>query len=167
MKQIADRFWSKVDIRGPDECWPWLAAKSEGGYGFFSVGYTMRNAHRVAYALARGIDPATLDSTIHVLHSCDNRPCCNPAHLHDGTNAINMAEKASRGRCADFRGERHPNAVLTNRVVQRIRELAGTGYSYAKIGAEIGTDESNVGLIVRGKAWAHVPRLVRRTRIKI
>lgn len=29
-----ERFWTKVDVRGPDECWPWLAAITDG-YGRF------------------------------------------------------------------------------------------------------------------------------------
>lgn len=27
------RFWSHVDIGGPDDCWPWLASCKPSGYG--------------------------------------------------------------------------------------------------------------------------------------
>ena len=30
-----ERFWSKVDRQGPDECWEWQAGRSEKGYGWF------------------------------------------------------------------------------------------------------------------------------------
>jgi len=32
------RYWSKVDVRGLDECWPWIGLITRKGYGFFSVG---------------------------------------------------------------------------------------------------------------------------------
>ena len=33
VRTLAERFWEKVDKRGPDECWLWTAAKKDGGYG--------------------------------------------------------------------------------------------------------------------------------------
>lgn len=52
----------------------------------------MIKSHRMAYALTNG--PPEND----VLHRCDNRPCCNPAHLWDGTQADNMADMVAKGR---------------------------------------------------------------------
>lgn len=84
------RFWSKVDRRGPDECWPWLAAKSATRYGVFDK----TRAHRVAYALTHGLIP---EGRI-VCHRCDNPPCCNPAHLWLGTPKDNTADMVAKGR---------------------------------------------------------------------
>ena len=42
-------FWSKVDIRGPDECWEWQAGKT-GGYGEFHIGAEIFYAHRSSSA---------------------------------------------------------------------------------------------------------------------
>lgn len=33
-----------------------------------------------------------------ILHKCDNPPCFNPEHLHQGDNSKNMSEMWSRGR---------------------------------------------------------------------
>lgn len=33
-----------------------------------------------------------------VLHTCDNPPCCNPAHLYRGTALDNARDRDTRGR---------------------------------------------------------------------
>jgi hypothetical protein len=56
-----DRFWAKVDRRGADECWPWLAYRSADGYGRFNADRRKpENAHRIAYRLVIGPIPAGL-----------------------------------------------------------------------------------------------------------
>lgn len=94
------RFFSKVDVRGDDECWPWTACccahgKARLGYGRFGLfrGRVM-TAHRVSYLLAVGEVPDHL----FVCHDCDNPPCCNPAHLWAGTGKQNAADRDAKGR---------------------------------------------------------------------
>jgi hypothetical protein len=88
------RFWEKVDRRDPDECWPWHGAKVNG-YGHIWSGGRMQKASRVALELTlkRALGVAEL-----ALHSCDNPPCCNPAHLRAGTNSDNTRDMVERGR---------------------------------------------------------------------
>lgn len=94
MKPLAERFWEKVDVRGPDECWPWKAGKIKKGYGLISIHGRSQLAHRVAYELVKGPIPADLD----VLHDCDFPPCCNPRHLWPGTHTDNMQDCIAKGR---------------------------------------------------------------------
>ncbi len=88
-----DRFWAKVDRSGPG-CWPWMGAHNPRGYGNFAIGDMTVRASRMAWELSFGPIPDGL----WVLHTCDNPPCCNPAHLFLGTHAANMADMKAKGR---------------------------------------------------------------------
>lgn len=125
---LATRFWAKVDRRGPDECWPWLAVTNHGGYGMVSVDNVMRRAHRVAWELVNGPIP----EGIKVLHRCDVRACCNPGHLFLGTQRANIDDMVAKGRgrtkapaCKyghPAEGNRYPSGPCRPCAVRRKRE---------------------------------------------
>jgi len=78
-------------------CWLWIGPvfPRRGGYGAFSAGpFIMQRAHRVAWQLY--CNP--IDKAQHVLHKCDNVSCVNPQHLFLGNQALNMRDKALKGR---------------------------------------------------------------------
>lgn len=81
---LEERFWSLVDCRGPDECWPWLG-KLSAGYGHISINNANRPAHRVAYELTYEAIPRELDAD----HKCRNRACVNPDHIQPATRSMN------------------------------------------------------------------------------
>lgn len=84
------RFWDKVDMRQPDECWPWKGAHTSGGYGTFwpTRGRTW-TAHRFAYHLVYGIQDESND--IH--HTCNNRICVNFHHLEEMSPGDNTRQQ--------------------------------------------------------------------------
>jgi hypothetical protein len=95
-QQFIDKFWAKVDRRGPDECWTWKAGKDNYGYGQISIKGRSTRAHRVALILTVG-EPET--SGLHGLHdpiTCNNPGCCNPSHLRWGTHQDNLADFRQR-----------------------------------------------------------------------
>jgi hypothetical protein len=42
------RFESKIDKRGPDDCWEWQAHRQYAGYGRFNINGKMYGANRLA-----------------------------------------------------------------------------------------------------------------------
>ena len=52
------------------------------------------SSHRYAWELWEGPIP----NGMNVLHRCDNRRCCNPAHLFLGTQQENMLDMYAKGR---------------------------------------------------------------------
>lgn len=151
---LAERFWAKVDIRGEDECWPWLAGMN-GKYGSIGIGGRTGGselAHRVAYELTYG--PL---GELHALHSCDNPPCCNPRHLFAGTQLDNMQDKMSKGRGNHAKGEATCHAKLTANTVRRIRYLHARGAKQIELSRLFGVNDRTINAIVLYKTWKHIP----------
>jgi hypothetical protein len=92
-KNTNDDFWDKVDIKGPEECWPWKEAVFTNGYGRFKRNYQSLRAHRVALEDSKG---PPMHKSLLALHSCHNRLCCNPRHLRWGTHEENMEDRRAR-----------------------------------------------------------------------
>jgi len=97
---LADRFWSKVAVGAPDECWPWTEPVDANGYpdGFYTKERTYRS-HRLAYELEHGPIPVglTIDHACHNRDltcpggiTCLHRRCCNPWHLEAVTAGDNV-----------------------------------------------------------------------------
>lgn len=61
-----------------------------------------------------------------------------------------------------IRGERHPNAKLTARAVQAMRDLRDLGYSFADIAKWFGVGISGATLAIKGRNWSFVPRRITR-----
>ena len=150
-----ERFWSKVDVRGPDNCWVWIAGKTHDGYGQLRLGGTAQYTHRIGWELANGQIPSGLC----VLHHCDNPGCVNPAHLFLGTRADNVADMISKGRrrtrYADMHGENGPNARLKKIQVMAIRHWLKKGYTQRKIAKVFGVGASTISRINRGEGWSY------------
>lgn len=151
--EIRARFWSKVNILSPDDCWEWQAAIRKDGYGSFCITRNKRvityRANRFAYAMKHG----SIAKGINALHHCDNPACVNPDHLFLGTQADNMADKAAKGKA---RGVNHPGAKLTEQDVHEIRRLIRSGERNISIANRYGVCDATIRHIVSGKNWSHI-----------
>lgn len=148
----AERFWTKVDRRGPDECWEWTGARTSGGYGNFWDGQTSTHASRVSWELHYGPIPEDML----VCHHCDNRPCVNPAHLFLGTYADNLQDASNKGRLPGpgIKGEEIATSKLTEPDVLEIATRLAGDETHATIAADYGVSRAAVSYIARGESWA-------------
>lgn len=97
------RWWSHVDRRGDDECWPWTAYCDENGYGIFSQDGSIVRAHRWGYErfVAPVADGLVPDHTCHdpavcrLGVECPHRRCVNYRHLEPVTNRENSLRGAA------------------------------------------------------------------------
>jgi len=160
--QTEGKFWSRVDMSGgPDACWPWLGATNSGGYG--SVGWDGKvySAHRVAAFLKDLVPtmaaPKKRNGPGHILHKCDNPPCCNSAHFLTGTYRDNMLDMYAKGRHVVYRGASHTNAKFTVEEAQQIRNEYKTIGSIAAVARlHPQADESVIAKIIKGRTYVVV-----------
>ncbi len=146
-----DWFWPKVDIRGPDECWPWKWHRRRHGYGGLRREGKSLTASRVAWELANGpipVDPLT-GRELWILHRCDNPPCCNPAHLFVGTHEDNTMDAARKGRAGGKR-------KLQAEQVRKIRALAAEGRSQKSLAQQFAVDQTTISAIILRRSWAQI-----------
>jgi HNH endonuclease len=157
-KPLEERYWAKVDVRGPDECWPWTGVNVRG-YGRIYLsegpgGVKVRGcAHRVGWEIANG---RSLAPGLVVRHRCDNPPCQNPAHLELGTHADNMRDMAIRNRAA--KGERNGWSKLTEDDTRQILALLRDGQRQTDIARIFGVNSRTVNAIARGVNWKYLAR---------
>jgi hypothetical protein len=128
-----------IDIRGTDECWPWLGNVNRQGYGLVHHEGKLRNAHRVVYALhfPNAVRPGVL-----VCHSCDNPPCCNVAHLFTGDYKANRADAVAKGRM-NVSGEGNGMAKLSDDDVRLAWSLKSSR-THQQIGDRLGVARSTI-----------------------
>ena len=141
-------FWARVERRGPDECWPWIAGKG-GTYGRLYFGGKNLSATHVALELAGRPVPYGA----FVCHHCDNPACVNPAHLFAGSQSENIRDAVQKGRHIAPVSERNGQARLTAEIAAEIRRLRVMGVPGKVVAQRYAVSQGTVSMIHRGKRW--------------
>lgn len=135
-RDLAERFWSKVDKSGP--CWLWTGATLKTGYGSIRINKKAERAHRVSFEMAKGAIPGGML----IRHTCDEPRCVNPDHLILGTHSQNAIDACERGQhpC----GEASKLAKLSNADVRAIRAALAAGACGATLAKAFKVEETTI-----------------------
>jgi hypothetical protein len=141
------RFWSKVSIGNPHDCWLWKEHVDKDGYPPFRLRRHRYKAARIALFLVTGRDPGDLLAC----HTCNNPRCCNPAHLYPGTQSENLRQAVEQRRA--FIGSINGNAKLSGADVQLIRASSEPGPVLAR---RFLVSKPTIYSIKKGRTWKHL-----------
>ena len=142
---LEDRFWSRVDKKGPDDCWEWTGYIGDWGYGTMQYGYNS-SAHRISYEIAYGPIPKGKKC----LHKCDNRKCVNPNHLYLGTQSDNMYDRAKRN--PNNQGGREKGSKFYEGEAWLMKKLWKSGkFTQGQIAKMFKCSRNTIGHIVNGR----------------
>ncbi len=142
IENLRERFNQHVIKVSGNDCWLWLGSTT-GGYGQIKVYNKNVLAHRVAAQLA-GFQ---FDSSVDILHTCDNTRCVNPDHLFIGSHAENMHDKTLKGR---------QSSKLTPEQVTKIKEQLFSGVSANSIAVKLRVAPATIYDIKHGVTWRHI-----------
>lgn len=148
------RFKTKLVIQ-PNGCWEYSGAKDADGYGMFWYDGKTRGAHQFS---ARYLGNFVVNKGQQICHSCDNPPCCNPAHLFIGTTQQNTADRHFKGR--SVKGSRVGTSVYNESIIKAVKNAYKTRTHYRGIIKDI-SREFNVSYGVvwyacKRNAWPHI-----------
>lgn len=150
---IWERFWSRVSVEADDECWEWDEGRDSYGYGTFRMSGQLEKAHRMSWCFLESDIPEGMG----VLHSCDNPPCVNPAHLFLGTQISNIQDAINKGRGVVISGEKNINASLIAEDVVEIRAIYADGLASQYMLSEMfGVCQTTIGSAILRKTWRHI-----------
>lgn len=151
-ESLVRRFWQKVDVRSPDECWNWTArAKHDFGYGCINSGRgNLYKSHVVALALHLGGVP----DGAYVLHSCDNPSCCNPAHLRVGDHAENAEDMRKRKRLVGKTGPLDRSRCARKLTIDDAQSIKRSEKNPDELAVLFGVTRHTVANVLSGRTWA-------------
>jgi len=158
---LNERLWSRVEVRGQDDCWPWLGCRTKFGHGQIQseTPGVLTYSHRAAFQSVNGAIPRGMS----VCHRCDNPSCCNPAHLFLGTQADNNRDCFTKKRSVHFvardsfpKGEKSHLAKVTDEQASEIVRRVQSGEPRAAVASAFSITVSAISKMIVGKSRKHL-----------
>jgi len=110
-----EKFPKYVADKDESDCMLFTGSVSTNKYGTYQIiaedGTRVKGAHRVAFYLHNG----SINNNLNVNHSCDNKLCCNPDHLWQGTQKENLQDMSSKGRHIGNLGKKHTKEAIAKK----------------------------------------------------
>jgi len=151
-EKFEKRFWNNVStVETEDGCLEWKLSCSDG-YGQVKFEGNMYRAHRIAFEL---FNKRLISEGMYILHICDNRKCCRPSHLSEGTHQENMDDRNSKNRQA--KGSAQGSSKVTEVQVLEIRKkYEECTFTQEQLATEYNISRSNISNIIRRNIWTHI-----------
>lgn len=121
-EETLERFWSRVDKRGPDECWEWAGTRNGAGTPQIKIGGKDITASRVMLQLEGRKSPPP---RVKQIRTCKNLKCMNPAHM---VVAETWSEERARHALVGKRKRRMSLLEMARRVNALLIPVGGGRY---------------------------------------
>lgn len=149
---VRQRFEARISPEPNSGCWLWTGSWFATGYGQIARTRALgpSTTHRIAYELYCG--PV---GDKHVLHHCDVRECCNPAHLYLGTDKENARDRTLRGKARgpQVKGDAHWSSKLNEAAA---RDILTKRMKQTDFAALYGVTKHTVSAVQRRRNWKHI-----------
>lgn len=139
------RFWTKVDKRGPKECWNFTGSKNKHGYGSIRITFGYRKSRLVSAHVFSLMTATKKPNKKYALHTCNNRACVNPRHLYWGTKSQNGIDARNAGTIGVQK--------LNWDAVNEIREMLELGFSTRAVATSFGVSPALIWQIKSNRQW--------------
>lgn len=158
-QNTSEILWAKVDKRDFNECWPWIGSITKNGYGRTWINDKGYYAHRVIFNLANPnmiqlSAPTNKKAKGFLMHTCDNRICCNPSHLRVANLRENNLDAQVKGRVKHKTGGDHHRSVFTNEQIDEIMSLRNNGMTMRLIAEKMTAKLATIKSLIRRKTYA-------------
>ena len=147
----AEEFHETIAKGAGEDCWEWRGKTVPSGHGSVTWEGKHTSPQRVAMLLHTG---RPVREGYLVRAQCENKLCCNPSHLKPiSRRELSRIGYAHAGLSPLSSGEAHPNARLTQKSAEEIRDLAREGMNQRAIAQAFHVSQTTIWRVLRGDTW--------------
>jgi hypothetical protein len=141
-RQIRD-LWAKIVPQDSGSCWHWTGGRNSSGYGAKRLSVGGRHISLLAHRMVWMVLNSDIPEGLVVCHRCDNKLCCNPAHLFLGTHKDNTQDMIQKGRGLV--------PLLSKEQDAQVRQLKAEGHTHREIASMLGCSTAPVRRALRAE----------------